>query len=137
VSTGSTGGEEKAPMARRGKRVPPEGELLEFVRVTRTGRVHVLPSPPGPIERALPGPPSDAEVVNLLALAGRQPMLCGTRLIVGPDSSWQAVRTAGYAFEDDDLCPGCIRALGDQSHRAFHVDNRGEPHQSATGWRGC
>ena len=33
---------------------PPEGELPEFARAARTGRVDVLRSPPRPTGRALP-----------------------------------------------------------------------------------
>lgn len=104
-------------------RIPPLDERLRFVRNTKAGRVHILPWVDGHIERALPGPRdvSFAEVVN--QLAGRQPMLCGASLIVGPDDDWPAVRVGSFA--DDDLCIACVRAMGEQSWRAFHVDNRG------------
>jgi hypothetical protein len=106
-------------------RVPAEGEPLGFIQQIKTGRVHILPAA-SPIDRALPGPREEATDAELLyALAGSRPMLCGTRLIVGPDRTWPAVHVGGDTFTDDALHAKCVHALGDQQHRAFHVDNRG------------
>lgn len=115
-------------------RVPDEGEPLEFIQQTKTGRVHILPAN-APIDRALPGPVTDAEL--LYALAASRPMLCGTRLIVGPDRTWPAVHVGGDTFTDAALHAKCVLALGDQQWRAFHVDNRGDGEEvrNHTGWR--
>jgi hypothetical protein len=114
-------------------RIPPEGEPLQFVRNVESGTVHILPVGSDGIERALP----DAEVTaaEVLYCVGRRPMLCGTMLITGFDERFPACYTTGYAFTDDQLCVRCVRALGDQSWRAFHADNRDDPCEPVVGWR--
>lgn len=87
-------------------RVPPEGE--EFGKNAETGRVHIMPWTPR----------DEAPAIFSFDLGDAYTkMLCGTRL-------WPAVYVAGDDFADSDLCARCVRALGDQSDRAFHVDNR-------------
>jgi hypothetical protein len=106
-------------------RIPPQGEQLEFARNNKTGRVHILCYGPDrhwiPPTRADAGPA--AEVLSMLTAPCR--MLCGVRLLAGAFGQYPAVWMAGDSFADDDLCVACVQALGDQSWRAFHVDNRG------------
>lgn len=112
-------------------RIPPEGEPLSFVRTVRTGRVHIRSWDDMAVRAD--GTDfldyADADPAQYLAdvVFHRTRMLCPVTLRVGPSEDWPAVPTGGYAFADDDLCFGCVRALGDQQWRAFHVDSRGEP----------
>jgi hypothetical protein len=73
--------------------------------------------------------PRAVAILNLIAVPQR--MLCGARLLVGADERLAAVWTGGDAFDDDSLCFPCVMALGDQSWRAFHADNRGSPDMTA------
>lgn len=91
---------------------------LEFIANRQTGTVHVSAGPCEPPESARGL--FDAGYVGLL-----EAMLCGTKLRTG----------AGYAelyaylldtFEDDALCARCVRALGDQSARAFEHPRPGD-----------
>jgi hypothetical protein len=106
-----------------GDRIPPPGDQLEFTRNTATGSVHILPAGTEGIERALPD--TEATAAEVLYCVSRRPMLCGVMLMVGIDDRWPAVWIGGDHFTDDQLCVRCVRALGDQQNRAFHVDNRG------------
>ena len=110
---------------RSARRIPPESELLEFARTSTTGTVHVVGYGPDsywvPLLRR--ENPEAAAILGLLSSPRR--MLCGTRLLVSSVDGQQAVWESGDAFADDDLCEGCVRAMGDQSWRAFHADNRG------------
>lgn len=89
-------------------KVPPLSEQLQFAKNEQTGRVHILTWYP----RSEPIP--FAEIV----LSTRVPVLCGVDL-------WHPPYVAGDGFPDEDLCVRCVKALGDQQWRAFHVDNRG------------
>lgn len=89
-------------------RIPPLDERLQFAKNSKTGCVHIMRWCP----RDEPAP--FAEVV----LSALVQVLCGTNL-------WDSLYVAGDGFTDDALCIACIRALGDQSWRAFHVDSRG------------
>lgn len=105
---------------------PPLSEQLVFARNTKTGRVHILAGPGHDGAEQVRGAFSElsAEQIVEIVLA-RTPMLCGKRLWAGPFEHFHAVYVAGDDFPDDDLCAGCVRALGDESWRAFHIDNRG------------
>jgi hypothetical protein len=106
-----------------GKReVPLPGEPLDFVLNTRTGCVHVVPRDAGAPADVPPGEWGQAVAATL---AGPPPqMMCGTRLRYGwPGAAGEWVN--GGNFTDEDLCVPCVHALGDQSWRAFHSDNRG------------
>jgi len=90
------------------ERLAPLSEPLEFARNPSTGRVHIMrwcPRDEGPSFAAL-------------TLSVHIRVLCGVDL-------WGAPYVAGDGFADDDLCIACVRALGDQQWRAFHVGNRG------------
>jgi len=109
-------------------RMPLPGEPLRFARNTRTLTVHIVthapePGEPGAVVREY------ASFAEGLADMFTTPchMLCGRRLLVGAFDSYPAVWMAGSEFADDDLCIACVRALGEQSWRAFHSDERGEP----------
>jgi hypothetical protein len=106
-------------------RIPPLSEQLQFARNTTTGRVHILVAKgPGrywvPLTRSPEHPGADL-MMGLLTNPCR--MLCGAKFLVGATDQFPAVRTGG-GFDDDDLCIACVQALGDQSWRAFHADNR-------------
>lgn len=106
-------------------RIPPESEQLEFAQNTSTGRVHILCG--GEARNWVPSTRLNHEAEAMLSLVSEPcRMLCGARLLVGSSDERPAVWTAGYAFDDDALCVRCVRALGCDSWRAFHVDNRGE-----------
>ena len=122
-------GKAEAPAGSR-VRIPPESERLRFVRNNAAGTVHV----------ACWGEHWDADVWNAVThlperdqnwgeiavevITGPGPeMLCGKHLKYGWFGSPGDLVTG---FSDDDFCAGCIRALGGQSWRAFHADNRGE-----------
>lgn len=108
-------------------RIPPESEQLEFARNTKTGCVHILCRGPGrrwaPPTRENEDPLSFSGVVHDALLAPSR-MLCGAKLLVGPFENLPAVWVGGDHFADDDFCIACVQALGDQSWRAFHPDNR-------------
>lgn len=106
-------------------RIAPAGEPLVFVQNTRTGTVHVLPFEvrEEDVTRALPGVRS----LGWRGAMARTRMLCPAYLIVGDDCNAPATLVDGRDFADYDLCAACVRALGDQSPRAFHPDNRGYP----------
>lgn len=107
-------------------RIPSEGELLEFARNTKTGRVHILCG--GDARNWIPCTRMNAEATAMLSLISSPcRMLCGVKTLVSSRAESPAVWEAGYGFEDDDLCVSCVRALGSQGWRAFHVDNRGDP----------
>jgi hypothetical protein len=102
-------------------RVPPEGQALDFIENTGTGSVHILPwndSEPTPVPpggwgdaiAALLTAPATTDVVRLPA----PPHLAG-----GPG---QPVSS----FPDEALCAACVRALGDQSVRAFEHPQPGD-----------
>lgn len=91
-------------------RIPPEDERLQFARNAETGRVHIMCWFP----RDEPAPFTQIVLSTLVQV------LCGTNL-------WDSLYVADDGFTDDDLCIRCVRVLGDQSWRAFHVDNRGQP----------
>lgn len=95
-------------------RIPPESEELEFIENTRTGTVHILPWDDRPPEKIPEGTLGD---VAFVLLTGPAPlMLCGTRLRhTWPGAPGQPVSE----FPDENLCRACVRALGDQSVRAF------------------
>lgn len=97
----------------------PENAELQFARNNQTGTVHVLPYQPVQ-EHAVPE--AIAELLNsseMFALPAVRAlrMLCGTRLFVGISGTDPAVQVE--AFADEDTCHACVRALGDQSPRAF------------------
>jgi hypothetical protein len=96
------------PTEKTAERIPPPGEPLQFARNAKTGRVHIMRWCPRD-ERA-----PFAEIV----LSTHTRELCGVDL-------WDAQYVAGDGFADDDLCSACVRVLGDQQWRAFHVDSRG------------
>lgn len=104
----------------RASRIPPESEDLEFIRNTRTGTVHILPWDDSP-EEIPAGDWGDAVAARL---ASPPPgMLCGTRLRHGwPGEPGEPVDE----FGDNDLCVACVRALGDQSVRAFEHPQPGD-----------
>jgi hypothetical protein len=105
-------------------RIAPDGRL-EFVRNTKTGRVHILPWMPGEVVTIYkPHDPADTKRF-IEAMFERTPMLCGTKLQVGADEYWPGVYVGGDEFADEDLCIACVNALGGQSSLAFHADNRG------------
>lgn len=113
-------------------RVPPLSERLQFARNTKTDRVHILPHVPGPDDPDWKEPPTVGFAEGLMRAAEAPVVtLCGQRLrihmagIASFDKSSPGEFEAGEHFTDDQLCIACVRALGDQQWRAFHVDNRG------------
>jgi hypothetical protein len=107
-------------------RIPPDGEQLEFVRNTKTGRVHIMCYGPESYWTSPARDEMDPRAVAVLNwVAQPRRMLCGAKLLVGADDRLPAAWATGDHFDDDDLCIACVTALGDQQWRAFHADNRG------------
>lgn len=109
-------------------RVPPDGETLRFVRQVRTGAVHIAAwAPEEPWHTGWTEPAAgrdwDETIAEWVTSPG-PPMLCGYRLKFGVPGL-PGELAGGDGFEDEDLCVACVRALGDQQWRAFHVGNRG------------
>jgi hypothetical protein len=104
--------------------IPPLGARLEFTRNNKTGTVHVMP-------HGLESWPSGFRGMNVAADAEKYVnalvmprMLCGAR--AWPSHTRSDLGMVVTDFSDDDLCARCVRALGDQSWRAFHADNRAD-----------
>lgn len=104
----------------------PEQAELWYVRQVRTGKVHIMLHLPErweddapPVMLASPFPVS-AEGTDLVdAILGLVKVLCGYEGYTAPGGRLQY--TGREDFEDDALCARCVRALGDQSPRAFEV----------------
>jgi hypothetical protein len=113
--------------AKKTDRMPPLGADLKFAQNNHTGRVHILPHAPEPGEGGYePVDLSFGEGLAQFMTQGPIPMLCGTRLRLHPRFHEEhASYVGGGHFADEDLCIACVLALGDQSWRAFHADNRG------------
>jgi hypothetical protein len=110
-------------------RIPPDGEPLEFVQTIETGTVHIVCYGPDRFwtPASTTGLPAEAQAfLNMVRTPCR--MLCGAKLLVSAHDFSQAVWSDGR-FPDDDLCVSCVKALGGQQSRAFHVDNRGESNE--------
>jgi hypothetical protein len=103
-------------------RIPDSAEI-RFVVYTPTGTVHIHEHCPAPYVRAPVSEMSFAE--GLMAMwTTHQRMLCGEHFLVGfpgARGDWED------CFEDDDFCARCIRALGDQSPRAFEHRRPSDP----------
>lgn len=94
-------------------KIAPPDEDLDFVRHERSGRVHVIAWEP---EDAPEVPGTGIRVWEFLVPI--RTTLCGARVFLadgGPGEKWARVS----AFDDDALCRGCHRALGEQAWRAF------------------
>jgi hypothetical protein len=110
----------------RPSRIPPLREPLEFVRNSRTGRVHILEWTPGPYDEDYePVSVTMAQALSGLVVA-RERMLCGIAIRLLPGGTRRTGEKIGGEFADEDLCIPCVHALGDQQWRAFHVASRGE-----------
>ena len=109
-------------------RVPPDGETLRFVRQVRTGTVHIAAwAPEEPWHAGWTEPAAEQDWGQAMAewvTSPGPPMLCGYRLKYGVPGL-RGELAGGDGFKDEDLCVACVRALGGQQWRAFHVDNRG------------
>lgn len=105
------------------QRIPPSSERLDFAENIRTGTVHIACSREArawiPSTRADVG---SQATLGLLSSPCR--MLCGIKELVTPNEAGPFAWISGDDFKDDALCAACVRALGDQQWRAFHVDNR-------------
>jgi hypothetical protein len=102
--------------------IPADAEL-EFAQNTKTGTVHILQySPPPCLDHS---PVTMPFAAGLEAMANhRTTMLCGRRLWLEP---WGKAGDRVDVFDDDDLCIGCVTAMGDQSARAFEHRQPGDP----------
>lgn len=92
---------------------------VDFVRNFATNKVHVV-VPRLPIWKA----DRDAVALPFAAMADldlwKTAMLCGFRALVGMTGSPEIDRADFVTtFPDEDLCAACIRAMGDDSWRAF------------------
>jgi hypothetical protein len=106
-------------------RIPPMSEQLQFARNTKTQCVHVLCSEE--TRHWVPVTRMNKEASAMLSLISDPcRMLCGVKLRVSSAELEHVAVWQGGDFEDDDLCISCVQALGDDSWRAFHDDNRGE-----------
>ncbi len=106
------------------KPVPvPDGAEIEFAEYRATGTVHVVEHVPAPYIRAA-GLAEMSFGEGLMAMFSTpRPMLCGARFTVGfPGSRGEWTD----CFEDEAFCVRCIRALGDQSARAFEHPRPGD-----------
>lgn len=95
----------------------PEHVDLEFAVYMPTGTVHIHEDCPTPYVHAPVSEMPFAE--GLMAMwTTPQRMICGARFRVSPGlpgcpGEWTD------CFEDEAICGKCVRALGDQSPRAF------------------
>lgn len=105
-------------------RIPPGSEPLKFTRNNRTGTVHVCGYGPDSYYVPATRVPPEAQMILSLVSTPRR-MVCGAKLLVGMDDRQSAAWIGGEHFDDNDLCPRCVHAMGDQSWRVFHSDNRG------------
>jgi hypothetical protein len=109
-------------MTEHASRIPPPGEDLEFARHTGTGTVHILAWIPDPDWRDVQGAKGCVSVAHLTPeqvgdlVVNRRTMLCGQAFSFG-DYGHRAKPVE--VFADEDICMSCVRALGDQSSRAF------------------
>lgn len=98
-------------------RIAPESADLEFARLNRTGTVHVVPWCPRPDDDDFDPQDITWAEAGLMML---EPviLLCGERFVInGMDLPNCGVPVDEFA--DEDICGRCVRALGDQSVRAF------------------
>jgi hypothetical protein len=109
----------------------PDHAELEFVKQSRTGRVHVLPYRPESWEgdekpfmlaSFLPVSAEGGDDALVDAILGRVKALCGYEGYTAPGGRLQYV--CREDFNDDALCVSCVRALGDKSGRAFEYPDR-------------
>ena len=105
--------------------VIPDAAELEFAEYKPTGTVHIHQYVP-PRWREAPGEAdysiTFAEGLQLMSTT-KQRMICGTRFRIG----WGGPGEWTDCFEDDAFCVRCIRALSDQSARAFEHRRPGDP----------
>ena len=113
-------------------RIPPMSEQLRFARNTKTDRVHILPHVPGRDDADWVEPPTVRFAEGLMQAAETPVVtLCGQRLRIHMAGLASLAKSSPGEFEAgehltaDQLCIACVKALGDQQWRAFHVDNRG------------
>jgi hypothetical protein len=101
----------------------PEGAELEFAVYKPTGTVHIHEDCPAPYVHAPVSEMSFSE--GLMAMwTTPQRFICGARFRATPGLSSPGEWVD--CFEDDAICIRCVRALGDQSPRAFEHPRPGD-----------
>lgn len=103
----------------------PESADLEFAEYTPTGTVHIHQYVPPRWLRSAGEPEVSlgfAEGLEQMSTT-KQRMICGEQFRIG----WGGRGEWTDCFEDDAICGRCVRALGDQSARAFEHRRPGDP----------